>query len=321
MWFTSIMSDSVFQMLLYAASFVGVWWGAGLVVGAVSRLAYAIKLPEFTISFFILGILTSLPEISVGITSLATGRPAISLGNLIGAILVLFLLVIPLMGLVNNGVEIPKPARRFTLLAILSVCFLPTFLLRDRVIEPWEGVVCLFSYAILFFLFSKEQGIVERLRRSFKNKRKVQWHDALKIIVGVSLLFLGSSQIVKSTIYFAGILEIAPFFVSLVIVSLGTNIPEITLIFRSLLLRKPDVAIADYLGSASANTLSVGLLSVFYGNNIQIPNHFTHRFLFMLMGLCLIFLFMRSGNKVSRVECCILLLLYVLFISVELLLV
>ncbi|MDQ5951552.1 MAG: cation:H+ antiporter [Patescibacteria group bacterium] len=315
------MSDAVFQIVLYVASFIGVWWGAGLVVNTISRVAYAIKLPEFTISFFILGILTSLPEMSVAVTSLVSQRPAISVGNLIGAVLVLFLLVIPLLGLSNSGVKIPKPAQRLTLMAILLVCFLPTFLLRDRMLQTWEGWVCIGAYIVLFFIFSKDQSILERFKRNLRNNKHLNWWDGVKIMSGVGLLFLGSTQIVESTIYFGTVLNIAPFFVSLVIVSLGTNIPEITLVFRSILLKKPDVAMADYLGSASANTLTIGLLSVVNQNTIEIPNHFAHRFLFMLIGLCLVFLFMRSRNRLSRLECFLLLVLYVLFISVELLLI
>lgn len=315
------MDQILFQAALYGASFVGVWWGAGLVVGAISRVAYAIKLPEFTISFFILGVLTSLPEMSVGLTALSTDSPAISVGNLIGAVIVLYLLVIPLMGLSGKGVTIPKPAQRATLLAILVVCFLPTFLLRDRRIEVWEGIICVVAYVGLFLIFSKKQNIFERVKSSIASRKKLQLWDGIKIIAGIGLLFLGSGQIVESTIFFADVFKIAPFFVSLVVVSLGTNIPEITLIFRSILLRKTDVALADFMGSASANTLVFGGLSIMYGQTIEIPNHFLQRFLFMLIGLCLVFLFMRSNNRISRWECLVLLLLYVLFICVELLLV
>lgn len=315
------MEQIIFQVALYCASFIGVWWGAGLVIASVSRVAYAIKLPEFTISFFILGLLTSLPEISVGITALSTNSPAISVGNLIGAVLVIFLLVIPLMGLSGKGIDIPKPAQRMTLIVVLLVCFLPTFFLRDRVIEVWEGVACILAYSTLLLFFSKDQNILERIKSNIKSKKRLNGWDGIKIIAGIGLLFLGSSQIVESTIFFANILHIAPFFVSLVVVSLGTNIPEIILVFRSVLLQKTDVALADYMGSASANTLVMGLLSVMYKSPIQIPNHFLHRLLFMLIGLCFVFLFMRSNNKVSKWECFILLLLYILFISVELLLV
>src|SRR5690606_37291338 len=123
----------------------------------------------FNISLLILGFLTSLPEISVSLSALSNNTPAISVGNLVGAVMVLFLLVIPLMGLASKGVEVPKPAQRMTLLMVLLVCFLPTFFLRDRRIEIWEGVACILSYAVLFLFFSKDQNVLEKIKSNIKS--------------------------------------------------------------------------------------------------------------------------------------------------------
>lgn len=312
------MNDLLIQLALYVASFIVVWWGSGLVVSSISHMAYGIKLPAFTISFFILGMLTSLPELSIGLTAISNEDPSIFVGNLIGGVLVLFLLVIPLMGLAGKGVLVPKQVSHSLLSALLVVCFLPTFLVRDRTISTLDGLIALGAYFFLFLLFSKQQGLLERVKNNFKAKRKIKLWDVVKVIVGICLLVVGSNQIVESTQYFAVVLDIAPFFVSLIIVSLGTNVPEIALLFRSVMQKKTEVALADYLGSASANTLLFGVLSLGYQKTITIPNHYLHRYLFMMIGLLLVYVFMRSKNKLSKIECFVLLLFYIAFIVVEL---
>jgi cation:H+ antiporter len=288
------------------------------VVTAVSRLAYGLKMSAFTVSFFVLGLLTSLPEISIGFTAIATDDPSIFVGNLIGGIFVLFLLVIPLLALTEKGVTVPKQLNKTVLAGLLVVCFLPTFLVRDSRITTYESIIAIIAYCLLFIFFSKEQGLFEKVKNKLSTKRKIKWWDAVKIVVGVCLLIVGSNQIVESTEYFAQVLEISPFFVSLIIVSLGTNIPEITILFRSIAEKKTDVALADYLGSATANTLLFGVLSLTYNQTIILPSTYIHRYLLMIISLLLFYLFMRTKNRISRKEGMMLLLLYTVFIVIEL---
>ncbi|MCR4264396.1 MAG: calcium/sodium antiporter, partial [Candidatus Roizmanbacteria bacterium] len=56
-----------------------------LLTDHLKQLAWKTRLGEFFLTSFVIGIATSLPEISVGITSALDGIPAISLGNVIGS--------------------------------------------------------------------------------------------------------------------------------------------------------------------------------------------------------------------------------------------
>ena len=58
------------DIFLYLLSFVFIWFGAGLIVSSVDAFARKLRISSFALSFFVLGILTSLPEISVGINSI-----------------------------------------------------------------------------------------------------------------------------------------------------------------------------------------------------------------------------------------------------------
>ena len=74
----------ILQLFFYIFSFLLIWFVAGLIVTSVDRLAHKLNLSSFAVSFFLLGILTSVPEISVGINSLIDKKPEIFVGNLIG---------------------------------------------------------------------------------------------------------------------------------------------------------------------------------------------------------------------------------------------
>ena len=119
------------------------------------------------------------------------------------------------------------------------------------------------------------------------------------------------------TEYLASFFKISPFLISLVFLSLGTNLPELSVGLKSLALGKKDVAFGDYIGSASANTLLFGVLTLINKGDIIVPNHFFERFVFLIIGLTLFYLFSRSKNDISRTEGGILLFVYLLFFLVE----
>lgn len=305
------------QALIYFLCFILVWIGAGLVVSTISELSKTWKLPTFIISFFLLGILTSLPEITISTIAVLENDPVILAGNLLGGVIVLFLGIIPLLGIMGNGVRMPGQLNKYHLMLTLLVIVAPAFLTADQKLERWEAVLLIILYLGLLIMFSFEQSLFEKVKTGLSKRRNNSLVIFLKIIVGIVILIGASNQIIDSTIFFAEYLEISTFFVSLIVVAFGTNIPEISIIFRSIVNKKKDIALADYMGSASANTLLLGVFTLVYGETIQLPNHFFQRFSFLFIGLVLFFFFARSKNTLSRKESAVLLTLYVGFILFE----
>lgn len=305
------------QVIIYCVCFILVWFGAGLVVSVISDISKSWKLPAFFVSFFLLGLLTSLPEITIGTISILNDDPAIMVGNLLGGIIVIFLGVIPLLGMVGNGVRMPIQINKKQLVMTLLVVVAPAFLTADQRLGKWEGIFLIALYCSLFLFFSSKKSFMESMKSALHKKKKNTSKLVFKVILGVAILILASNQIVNSTLYFADILKISPFFVSLIIVALGTNIPEISIIFRAVMSNKKEIAFADYLGSASANTLLIGVFTLMHGKAIELPDHFIQRFTFLIVGLILFFFFLRSRSMLSRKESAILLLLYLGFVLFE----
>ncbi len=312
-----MLNSLLIHSALYFLSFLLVWVGSGLVVSSISHLARSWRLPAFIISFFILGLLTSLPEITISTIAILNDDPVIVAGNLLGGVIVLLLGVIPLLGVVGNGVKIPAQLDKKQLIFTLLVIVAPAFLTADQQLNKWEAVFLVLLYFSLLAFFSFQSTIWDRVRSGLVQKNKNWVKLLVRTFIGIAFLIGASHQIVNSTLYFADEFHVSPFFVSLIIVAIGTNLPEISIVFRSILSKKRDVAFADYLGSASANTLLLGVFTFLHGQTIYLPNHFFQRFAFLALGLVLFFFFARSRNSLSRKESLILLCLYVSFILFE----
>ena len=314
------MPDSfLFHAIVFYVSFLIVWAGSGLAIGELAKLASSLKISRFTLSFFLLGILTSIPEMSIGINALALNDPSIIVGNLLGGVIVMFLLIIPLLALVGNGVRIPKEMQSKNILLPLLVIIAPVFFLLDGVLSPSEGIFIILIYVLLFIFFVAKAGLVAKLKSKTMKRGNGKGKRLIKIGVGLVLIFLASNQIVNSTEYLASALNWSPFLVSLLLVSIGTNIPELSFVFRSIVSKKQDIAMADYVGSAAANSLLFGVFAVVSQTSIEIPSHFLLRFLFITLGLGLFTYFARSHKHLNRVEGAVLIGIYIMFFMSEIL--
>lgn len=288
-----------------------------MVVKEIKRLARYLQLSTFTLSFFVLGILTSLPEISIGISAVVSRQPEIFVGTLIGGSLVLFLLVIPLLAIIGNGVRYPKELKQPHLIYTLLVVVAPTLLVSDRQVTMYEAIILVGLYLGLFLVLNRQMGLVESLGKHLIYKQHHLPNMLVKISGGLILMLAAGHQIVRSTEFFAGYYQWSEFVISLLLVSVGTNVPEISLVIRSVIKKDKSLAFADYLGSAVANTIIFGVLAVIYGSTIVMPNHFIQRFIFLLVGLVLFYFFTKSKQVLSRWEGIILILLYAGFVTTE----
>lgn len=307
-----------FHLAAYALCFGVIWYAAGRVVQAVASLSKSWGLPAFTVSFFILGFMTSLPELAIGSMAVLEGNPRIFAGNLLGAMVVVFLLVIPLLSIVGNGVKFPvKQVSHKELFFILTVVTAPSFLAADQRITLWEAWFLIALYVAMAVTVSFRHTLHERVKQLSQRKTALSKSSLAAVGVSVLLLFLASRQIVDSTIFFAEKLELSSFLVSLILVALGTNIPELSIVFRSVLARRTDIALADYLGSASANTFLFGLLTILHGESFSLPGALVQRLIFMVICLSLFFAFARSKDTLSRREGSALILLYCAFLALE----
>ncbi len=307
----------VIHLLLYLISFVGVWIGSGFVIRSIEALSRSIKVSSFAVSFLVLGFFTSISELSVGVNSILENDPEIYVGNLIGASVVLFLLVIPLLAIFGSSIHVAPEFRGFNLAASLLVVAVPAVAVMDGDVNATDGMISLVLFVFLLVSVQMRKGLIERidnLKKGFAIKVK---NELLKIVFGVVVVFVSSRFIVQETLYFASSLSVSPFLISLLMVSIGTNVPELSLVARSIFVRNHQVAFGDYVGSACFNTFLFGLLTKIYGQKFYLTNSYVVSLLFLIVGLIAFYFFAKSKNTISRFEGLILLLLYFLFLATE----
>ncbi len=307
------------HLLVYILSFFGVWIGSGLAIKSVEKISHQLKTSSFVLSFLVLGLFTSIGELSIGVSSIIKNDPEVYIGNLVGASIVIFMLIIPLLALVSKSIKITPEFQEFNLLASLLVIALPVLSVIDGKITKIDNVLALFLFFFLLVNIQSKNKLINNLKIINQSKSKII-PELLKIVFGVLVIFTSSHFIVDQTLYFSKIFQLSPFIISLLVTSLGTNIPELSLVVRSAIMKNNEVAFGNYIGSASFNTFLLGFLGLIYNKDIILNNNYTISLLFLIINLTLFFFFAKSKNTISKKESLVLLSTYFFFIAAQIIL-
>lgn len=306
------------NLFLYVLAFVFIWFGSGLIVSAATKFSTKLKLSPFVFSFVFLGLLTSTPEFSVGLQAVADHDAEIFVGNLLGGIVVLFLVVIPILAVFGNGISLKHEMSTKTLLATLGVILSPSLMVLDKKVTNFEGAILMVLYLGLLYIIQKKHGIFDKENSHLLNVNSYSYIDLFKILLGVGIVFIASNLIVDKTMYFAETFHISAFYISLIIVALGTDLPELSLAVRSIMSGNKEVAMGDYIGAAAVSPFLFGLFTILHNGEVLTVSNFLITFLFTLVALGLFFVFFRSKQFLSRNNGLLMLGVYVLFIFFEL---
>lgn len=303
----------------YVLSFFILWLSSEVIVDGIDHFSKKFKISSFAASFFVLGLLTSLPEIGVGTSAILDREPEIFVGNLIGASFVLFLLAIPLLSIFGNGITLSHQLTNKNLIFALFVILTPALFVLDGNVSKVEGLFMIVIYFLLFYFIENDQQVVKEVEEDVEGVKKSSVKQLIRVVMGCVMIFVASKVLVDKTIFFADLLHIHTYLISLVVLSVGTNLPEFAIAASAILNKHKEVAFGDYVGSAAANTLLFGVLMLINGSFKIHNGNFLLTFIIFTIGMICFYVFARSKREISRHEGVLLLLIYVVFLVLEIL--
>ncbi|MFN7160740.1 MAG: sodium:calcium antiporter [Candidatus Gracilibacteria bacterium] len=156
--------------------------------------------------------------------------------------------------------------------------------------------------------------VLQDIEYELVHKKHAHFKDIGIIIGGALAIFLSGHILVEEVVYFSEYFGVPSSIIALLVLSIGTNIPEIVIAVRSMRKHRADIAFGDYMGSSVANTLLFGALSLLNGTFIVESSEFITTALFTILSFSLLFLFAQSAQCLSRKEGFGLLGIYALFV-------
>jgi len=145
---------SSYHFVVASLGFIGVAIGAYVVIQSVITLSAAVDVPEYLISFFVVAIGTSLPELVVDLTAIRKKQYELAIGDAVGSCIVDATLscgIGPLFFPIEVSGEFAMITGLYAILA--SIVVILTLALREKV-DKKAGVLFIFLYLFSYATLS-----------------------------------------------------------------------------------------------------------------------------------------------------------------------
>jgi cation:H+ antiporter len=271
-------------------------WGADLLIGQSEKIALKFKIPEFIIGATLIALGTSLPEMAASVAASMDGKAEIAISNVIGSNILNITLVLASVFLISKKI---LPARDFfakdSTWALVPVLVFILMIL-DGVISRFDATLLLLLMgAYLLFLLQDAKSIpledIEEIDVSH-----FSWPKTIIILLGGFLLVIvGAHFTVESASEIAKSFGISEWVIGIIMISLGTSLPELVVSISAAMKGKVDMAIGNIIGSNMANT-TVVIGSAALVNPMPINAH-TYLFDISTMIVATLLLVFITANK------------------------
>jgi len=304
------MLNSIF---ILAVSLVLVIGGATLATKYATKLAQSFRLSKYTVGFIIVAIISILPETFISINAAIAGEPSFGLGMLFGSnvadLTLVFAIIILATGR-NLKIE-SKILKNHVVYPLLLL--LPLILGLNGHFSRAEGLA-LIVMGCVFYYISFKNGINDKAIPPVHDERI---HNSFRLLLSMGLLLVGAHFTVESATALAGMWGVNPILIGMLVVGLGTIMPELFFSLKSARKKDDSLAVGDILGTVLADaTIVVGILALL--NPFSFPQKIVYvTGTFMVIASFILFHCMRTGKTLSRRESLGLFMFWLIFVLVE----
>ena len=305
------MSGSL-SLALVALGIVLLGTGADLLVRGATAIARLARMSPAVIGLTIVAMGTSLPELTIGVTSALKGNDDIGIGNVLGVNVFNICVVLGITALVQpirvhgNVVRLEWPVM---FLASLQ-CLL---LIRDGVLDRLEGMF--FVIALVIFTafvvriarndLQEEEAadLLEEVHvKTFAGRLQRIGPSLGLLAVGVVLLVGGGNILLKGAVTLAELAGLSERIIGLTIVSIGTGLPEVAASIAAARRGQSEMALGNVIGSNIMNLFGIlGTVAIISPLEVDAAAVATDAW-WMVAIAFLLFPIMRRGFVITRSE-------------------
>ena len=233
-------------------------WGADMIINQSERIALKFKIPEFIIGATLIALGTSLPEMAASIAASYNGKPDIAVANVIGSNILNITLVLATVFLIAKQINPNRDffAKDSTWALVPVLVFI--LMILDGVISRFDATLLLLLMgAYLLFLLQDAKNIPEDDLEDL-DESTFSWATTVPMLIAAFILVvIGAHFTVESASEIAKSFGISEWIIGIIMISLGTSLPELVVSVSAALKGKVDMAIGNIIGSNMANTTVV----------------------------------------------------------------
>lgn len=257
------------EFIIIAVSLVGIVLGADWLVDGAVSIAKKYKVSDFVIGAAIVGIGTSMPELTVSFSGALQGNSDVAIGNVVGSnifnvmgILGVTALFFPIaIRKQNMKFEIPVCIALSVILTLLSFDFFTE--MNKPQIAWYDGLVLLAIFVVfMWYSFRRDRKNPAQTESAQADKPMALWKAAGLIIIGLGVLITSCDFFVDNAIVIARRWGMSEAVISITLIACGTSLPELAASVVAACKKNTQMALGNIVGSNIFNiALILGLSS------------------------------------------------------------
>jgi cation:H+ antiporter len=298
----------------------------------IDNLQYIAKMAKISPLLLgaILGLFTTIPELALGISAIANDISQVALGNIWGGVIVLFTLILGTAIVFNQ--KIKTDGKLNLVLPSFIYIILSIILAYSGTLNFYSGLVLVVLYFVLIYIkfshgrpspkdedFSPDdietkltfrQKIIGKIKHWHYNYKKEIKLCSLALIV----MLVSSHLIVDQAELLLGYFKVSPFIVGLLLFSVGTNLPELSITIRSAFKKAGELSFGYLVGAATNSIFLLGVLALFHTFTVPVNLSFIILSIVVFLVLTIVLIFYLSQKSFDKWEGYTLLGIYFAFI-------
>jgi cation:H+ antiporter len=227
--------------------------GGNYLVESAVDVAKKFHVSSLIIGMTIVAFGTSAPELVVSVQAAINGHPEIAIGNVVGSnianiglIMGVTVIILPII-VASRSIKID-----WTFMMIISIIVF--FAASNGHFTRWEGIIAVLLL-IVFTIWSIRNS--KTSKDEYEEPKKNVWLNLLIFTVSAAALSFGADHLVEGASKIAKNIGVSERIVSVVIVAVGTSLPELTASIVAALKKQADITIGNIIGSNIFNILFV----------------------------------------------------------------
>ncbi|MBU1244246.1 calcium/sodium antiporter [Myxococcota bacterium] len=313
------------DILLYAAQLIAgfllLTHGANWLITGGSTLALRIGISTTVVGLTVMAFGTSMPELTVNVSSALSGNTGIALGNILGSNIANIALILGITAMISPmAVAEDFLGRDFLWMTGAAVLLFVAML--DGTLSFPEGAVFLaLGIGYTWHLIAGSRKEERQDPGEAHGKGRGLLINGGLVVLGLVALVAGGKLCVDSAVSFARFFGMSERVIGLTVVAVGTSMPEFAASLAAALKGRAEMAIGNIIGSNIFNILIIlGITAMVHPIHVAVDARYFVDMSVMLGVTLLLWPLMRTGMTLVRLEGALLFSIYSGYIAYLLLL-
>lgn len=248
------------EYLILILTLAGIIIGADYLVSGAVGIAKRFKISDFVVGIAIVGIGTSMPELTVSFMGALQDNAEVAIGNVVGSnifnilgILGITALLFPLaINKASLKFEIPFCIGISIFVTLLSFNF---FFLPEPVLSRLDGVILIIVFLVSMWISFRKGKSTQETQETCPIPNI--WVSIGKTIGGLALLIFSCDYFIESAVELAKSFGVSDGFISITLIACGTSLPELAASITAAIKKNADLSLGNIIGS---NIFNIGLI-------------------------------------------------------------